>query len=87
MDEGREARLETLLSEGLDLCVRARKIDQGLVDQSIRDRFPKSAAAFPEQYSRSGTPHLWVQDQYDKDLEAWERRARDYLLHNKWSEA
>lgn len=76
----RQKHLETLLAEGLDLCVRARKIDDGLLEKAIRDRFPASAEAYPEHYSRSGTPHLWVQDQYDKDLDDWEKRARDFLM-------
>lgn len=77
---GREQRLEALLSEGLDLCVRARKIDAGLTEKAIRDRFPESAAMYPEVFSRSGTPHLWVQEQYDSDLADWEKRARDFLM-------
>lgn len=76
----REQQLEILLSEGLDLCVRARKIDAGLTEKAIRDRFPASAALYPEQYSRSGTPHLWVQEQYDADLADWEKRARSFLM-------
>jgi len=76
----REQHLETLLSEGLDLCVRARKIDAGLTEKAIRARFPASAAMYPEHYSRSGTPHLWVQEQYDNDLADWEKRARDFLM-------
>ena len=61
--------LQTLLAEGLDLCVRARKLDEpvaGLDDQ----RTPMT---------RSATPHLWVLDQYDRDLAAWEKRARKAL--------
>lgn len=75
------ADTERLLSEGLDLCVRARKIDAALNEQAVRDRFPESAALYPETYSRSGTPHLWVQEQYDTDLADWERRARSHLLN------
>jgi hypothetical protein len=29
--------------------------------------------------TRSGTVHLWVTEQYDKDLADWERRARAAL--------
>lgn len=30
--------------------------------------------------TRSGTVMLWVQDQYEKDLADWERRARRHLM-------
>ncbi len=30
---------------------------------------------------KSMTPHLWVQDQYDKDLASWQDRARAHLMH------
>ena len=29
--------------------------------------------------TRSATPYLWVQDQYDRDLADWEKRARATL--------
>lgn len=37
---------------------------------------------YPDQqiHPRSATVHLWVQDQYEKDLADWERRARAHLL-------
>lgn len=76
----REQRLTGLLSEGLDLCVRARKIDDGLREQAVREAFPESAKLYPEIYCRSGTPHLWVQEQYDSDLADWEARARSFLM-------
>ena len=50
-----------LLSEALDLCVRAKRIDD------------------PEKLS---TIHLWVEDQYDKDLEDWQTRSRAFLMNN-----
>jgi len=76
----RAQMLEDLLSEGLDLCVRARKIDQALAEKAVRDRFPSSAALYPEEYSKSGTAYMWVQEQYDTDLAEWEARARRFLL-------
>lgn len=65
-----------LLSEGLDLCVRARKLDDAIT----------AAVAIGDQSGRGGTkcltPSLWVQDQYDADLAAWEERARAKL--SRW---
>ena len=72
--------LEDLLSEGLDLCVRARKIDDGLKEKAMRDLFPEAAAMYPEFWHRSATPYVWVQEQYDTDLAEWEARARKFLL-------
>ena len=69
--------LATLLSEGLDLCVRARKLDSDQVAEGVRSRAPELAAI---EFPRSATPHLWIQDQYDKDLEDWEARARGRLM-------
>lgn len=70
---------KALLSEGLDLCVRARKLDQALTTAMAAggvggDR-PRQGAG-----TRSLTPALWVQDQYDSDLADWERRARHHLM-------
>ncbi len=64
----------TLLGEGLDLCVRARKLDEqaDVALQADMGRiYPKG--------SRCATPVLWVQDQYDNDVADWERRAREEL--------
>lgn len=59
--------LAALLSEGLDLCVRARKLDETI-------------SAIPQVGgTRCATPALWVMDQYDRDLADWERRARKAL--------
>ena len=57
--------LSNLLSEALDLCVRARKLDDALPRPGDDPLMP-----------RSGTPAIWVQEQYDNDLAAWESRAR-----------
>lgn len=68
----REEQLETLLCEGLDLCVRARRLDDGLLVKSMKDNFGYRE---PEG-TRSLTPWLWTQEQYDRDLAEWEDRAR-----------
>ena len=87
-----------ILSEGLDLCVRARNLDAQVRSVSALD-----ASKCPEEWKASGrfdtyvkrnniehperplstrcaTPALWVQDQYDKDLYEWERKARHHLM-------
>jgi hypothetical protein len=66
-DFAKAAELAALLSEGLDLCVRARKID-GI------------GAATKGPMTRSGTLPLWVQDQFDKDLADWEKRGRATMM-------
>lgn len=81
-----------LLSEGLDLCVRARKFDaqdrtNGAVAASsgpldLELYAPRHNARWPDQpaLTRSATIPLWVQDQYERDLADWERRARHHLM-------
>lgn len=79
-----------LLSEGLDLCVRARAMDAqdratAAVASGVSDleRYAdRHNAMWPDQpvAYRSGTMALWVQDQYEKDLADWERRSRKHLL-------
>jgi hypothetical protein len=64
--------LALLLSEGLDLCVRARQMDAGYVAL-------KQWQTENPHVSRSATIPLWVEDQYQKDLAAWEARARKAL--------
>lgn len=68
-------QLANLLSEGLDLCVRARKLDE----QSERALEAGMGRTFPEG-TRCGTPALWVQELYDNDLAAWESRAQAALF-------
>jgi hypothetical protein len=62
-----------LLSEGLDLCVRARKLDEQIT----------LAVAAGDMSAHGGTrcltPALWVQDQYDTDVADWQERARRKL--------
>lgn len=87
-----------LLSEGLDLCVRARALDaqertQSTLDVSSDpeewmrygtfDRFVENHNARRPQSpitTRSGTPALWIQEQYDKDLFEWEKQSRAHLM-------
>lgn len=69
-----ETDLALLLSEGLDLCDRARKLDdeiQRAVRAGMGEIFPGS--------TRCGTPALWVQQAYDSDLAEWEARAKSAL--------
>jgi hypothetical protein len=64
--------LAMLLSQGLDLCVRARQMDeanQKLTVWQIQN----------PHVSRSATIPLWAEDQYQKDLADWESRARKAL--------
>lgn len=67
--------LALLLSEGLDLCVRARKLDQ----QVERATEAGMGRAFPAS-TRCLTPALWVTELYEKDLAEWEARSKSLLL-------
>lgn len=90
-----EMTFRDLLSEGLDLCVRARKLDS-----QERANITVAASADPEWMEallprlserhnalhpqapmehRSGTIPLWVQEQYEHDLADWEKRVRTAL--------
>lgn len=64
--------IRLLLSEGLDLCVRARKLDEAsreLAEWQLRN----------PHITRSATIPLWAEDQYQRDLADWEARARKAL--------
>ena len=58
-----------VLSEGLDLCARARKMDA----------MEKERAEFllrnPDM-TRSATIPVWAEEQYQRDLAAWEAKPR-----------
>lgn len=69
----RDDPIAVLLSEGLDLCVRARKLDEAALQKNMEDIGYISS-------TRSLTPRLWVQEQYDSDLVDWETRARKALM-------
>lgn len=66
-----DSTAQDLLSQGLDLCARARaldKMEQETLDRQIR-----------EGTTRSPTVSLWAAEAYDRELAAWERRVRSYL--------
>jgi hypothetical protein len=65
--------LSVLVSEALDLCVRARKLDNPI--PRTRD---------DPWMCRSATPALWLREQYDNDLAAWEAKARKALWLAPW---
>lgn len=82
-----------LLSAALDLCVRARKLDAHERTNVQAEMFAGSSEMlagraathnlmFPDQpmFTKSATIPLWVQDQYEKDLAEWERKARGHLM-------
>jgi hypothetical protein len=90
--------LSSLVSEGLDLCVRARKMDATdrrnatLAVSNDGDAWEKSGE-FDRHVARhnavnrdspiatrSGTVYLWLQEQYEHDLAAWEAKARAALM-------
>jgi hypothetical protein len=64
--------VELLLSEGLDLCVRARKMADADAD------WRRWQSSNPH-ISKSGTLPIWAEDQYQRDLADWEQRARAAL--------
>lgn len=67
--------LATLLAQGLDLCVRARNLDEQF-DRALQAGMGRIYG--PEV--RCATPALWVQEQYDTDLAEWEARARKTMM-------
>ena len=82
--------LAAQLSLGLDLCVRARRLDAqertNVMDEAfpgngLERLAPRMTANFPAQpyLTRSATIAVWVQDQYDTDLLKWETDTRAML--------
>ena len=67
--------LAELLSEGLDLCVRARGLDE-----QVQNALQAGMGRIFDQGTRCATPAIWVQDQYDKDLAEWESKARAAMV-------
>ena len=66
------AAARELLSQGLDLCVRARRMDQRaqeLLDWQSRNPHITKSATLP----------LWAEEQYQTDLAEWENAARAAL--------
>lgn len=74
----RELELAQMLSEGLDLCVRARGLDDALRAAMVAG----NCMGGDDDRTRCLTPALWVQEQYDTDLADWEDRARKVLLES-----
>jgi len=67
-------KIETLLHEALNLAVRARKLDAMLLSKEFEE-----LGSYNPDHINCGTPHLWLLDQYDKDLEEWEVKTRNAL--------
>jgi hypothetical protein len=67
--------LAEILSEGLDLCVRARGLDKQ-VERALEAGMGR---IFPGA-TRCATPALWALEQYDTDLAAWESKARAAMV-------
>jgi len=83
-------QLAAMLSEGLDLCVRARKLDAQERTNAMVETFPEidmercgprltGSQPWAPYETRSLTIPLWVQEQYERDLAAWEAKARALL--------
>lgn len=79
------------LSDGLDLCIRARRMDAqqrtndlvSVAPSLDLERYaPRHNAINPDQpvFTRSATMAVWAQDQYDRDLAEWERKSRELLM-------
>jgi hypothetical protein len=68
--------LLSLLSEGLDLCVRARKLDDAVSKAALAGGVGALERPHGGAGSRCLSPAIWVQDAYDRDLADWEQRAR-----------
>jgi hypothetical protein len=82
--EAAEARAEALqakldkyveaLSEGLDLCARARKMAS--MEHEMADTYLRN----PDM-TRSATIPLWAEEQYQRDLAAWEAKSKALMPH------
>jgi hypothetical protein len=93
MGDERCGTCRSLLSEGLDLCVRARKLDSQertnlmaeMAPGMDMERYATRHNADPDYWhqpvmTRSGTIPLWVADQYERDLAKWEEKSRFHLM-------
>lgn len=67
--------LAVIVSEGLDLCIRARELD-AQIERALQAGMGR---IFPEG-TRCATPAIWVQQQYDADLAAWEAKAKESMI-------
>ncbi len=95
-----------LLSEGLNLCVRARDMDSrdrraanlaissnpddwqrsGMFDEFVARHNATKDHQHAPIHTKSATIPVWLQDQYEKDLFDWEKRALAHLLQCDASE-
>jgi hypothetical protein len=68
-------RREATLSVSVDA-------DAWQADGTFDRHLARHNAVNPDQpiATRSGTIPIWVQDQYERDLADWERRARHHLM-------
>ena len=67
--EARLVKAVEALSEGLDLCARARRM--AAMDVERTEMYLRN----PDM-TRSATVPLWAEEQYQRDLVAWEEKAR-----------
>ena len=67
----RQANLDA--SSASDEWLKSGRFDQYV--ETHNKRYPHALIA-----TTSLTPHLWVQDQYDKDLTKWTNAARLHLM-------
>jgi hypothetical protein len=93
VSDGVALKLAAALSVGLDLCVRARKLDaqdrtnimlEEFPDIDMERSAPRLTALQPwaPYETRSATIPVWVQEQYDRDLAEWEASTRKLLLES-----
>lgn len=86
-------QLAEVLSAGLDLCVRARKMDAVDRTNAMVEAFPdvdmeraaprlNACAPWAPYETRSATIPVWVQEHYERDLAKWEASARKLLLES-----
>jgi hypothetical protein len=68
-----------LLSEGLDLCARARKLDDAMTRAIAAGGVGGLNRPMQGAGTRCLTPALWVQDAYETALADWEVRAKEAL--------
>lgn len=84
--------LAAQLSKGLDLCIRARGLEAQDRTNAMVEAFPgidmercaprlnaRERAREQPYLTQSATIPIWVQEQYDRDLLAWEDDTRSML--------
>jgi hypothetical protein len=68
------AEMEQLVHEALNLVVRARRLDEGILAKECQ-----KLGSYAPEHTECLTPHVWLLDQYDTDLKEWEIKARNAL--------